>query len=390
MDGVDLFDRYRLFVTEHATQPVYVVQKVTEDTQAKTKFQTNYFLRVYYPSLFFGSKKKNVRGAQDAVTTDTLRVDKLNALVTVRVNADGIGEAPGVDLTSLIHVACYAQYTNRYHIMCVQKHKVDAQSGLSTKLQHDLAPVLQYDVTTCPFLPKLITVTNAAGHVATVTDLVPWTNNDFVLILREHGSRVSRLFYVASTPNWGAENKNLYFTNKPYSMDSFTMNDVLKIAHHPHYFSDTAISSQFHHHIYTLEASQTGDEFSYDLGVYSIGYDDYKLIRSGECNDGSEIRMADVTGSTQTEKAANCASACLSRGTPFSGYSWSGKEDWVIQGFIIHLTVTACWCETSLGATCSYDNDSWQRYDFTPQKKSDSSSLEKRSVTISLRENSKE
>ena len=138
MDGVALSGHYRLFVTEHATQPVYVVQKVTEDTQAKTKFQTNYFLRSYYPSLFFGSRKKNVPGAQDAVTTDTLHVDKLNALVTVRVNADGIAEAPGVDFTSLIDRACYAQYTNRYHIMCMQKHKVDAQSD-STKLQHTLA-----------------------------------------------------------------------------------------------------------------------------------------------------------------------------------------------------------------------------------------------------------
>lgn len=273
MDGVDLFGHYRLFVTEHATQPVYVVQKVTEDTQAKTKFQTNYFLRSYYPSLFFGSKKKNVPEAQDAVTTDKLHVDKLNALVTVRVNAVGIGEAPGVDFTSLKDVACYAQYTNRYHIMCVQKHKVDAQSGLSTKLQHDLAPVLQYDVTTCPFLPDLITVTNAAGNVATVTDLVPWNNNDFVLIIREHGSRVSRLFYVASTPTWVNNNQQLTFENDPFPMDSFTMNDVLRIAHHPHYFSDTAISSDFHNHLYTVELTYTDDEFAFDLGVYTVGYE---------------------------------------------------------------------------------------------------------------------
>ena len=272
MDGVTLFGHYRLFVTEHATQPVYVVQKVTEDTQAKTKFQTNYFLQFYYPSLFFGSRKKNVPEAQDAVTTDTLHVDKLNALVTVRVNADGIAEAPGVDLTSLIDVACYAQYTNRYHIMCMQKHKVDAQSGLSTKLQHDLAPVLQYDVTTCPFLPDLLTVTNAAGNVATVTDLVPWKNNGFVLIIREHGSRVSRLFYVASKPKWENNNQELTFTNDPFPMDSFTMNDVLRIAHHPHYFSDTAISSNFQNHLYTVELTYTDDEFAFDLGVYTVGY----------------------------------------------------------------------------------------------------------------------
>ena len=137
-------------------------------------------------------------------------------MVTVRVNAGGIAEAPGVDFTSLINVACYAQYTNRYHIMCVQKHKVDAQSGLSTKLQHTLAPVLQYDVTTCPFLPELLTVTNAAGNVATVTNLVPWKNNDFVLIIREHGSRVSRLFYVASKPKWENNNQELTFTNDPF------------------------------------------------------------------------------------------------------------------------------------------------------------------------------
>jgi len=266
-------DFYRLFVTEHATQPVYVVQKVTEDTQAKTKFQTNYFLRSYYPSLFFGSKKKNVPVAQDAVTTDKLRVDKLNALVTVKVNADGIGEAPGVDFTSLKNVACYAQYTNRYHIMCVQKHKVDAQSGLSTKLQHTLAPVLQYDVTTCPFLPELLTVTNAAGNVATVTDLVPWEDNDFVLIIREHGSRVSRMFYVASKPKWENNNQELTFTNNPFPMDSFTMNDVLRIAHHPHYFSDTAISSNFQNHLYTVELTYTDDEFAFDLGVYTVGYE---------------------------------------------------------------------------------------------------------------------
>lgn len=273
MDGVELFGHHRLFVTEHATQPVYVIQKVTEDTQAKTKFQTNYFLQYYYPSLFFGSRKKNVPEAQDAVTTDTLHVDKLNALVTVRVNADGLAEAPGVDLTSKIDVACYAQYTNRYHIMCMQKHKVDAQSGLSTKLQHTLAPVLQYDVTTCSFLPDLITVTNAAGNVATVTDLVPWKNNDFVLIIREHGSRVSRLFYVASTPEWKNNNQELTFTNDPFPMDSFTMNDVLKIAHHPHYFADTAISSNFHNHLYTVELTYADDEFAFDLGVYTVGYD---------------------------------------------------------------------------------------------------------------------
>lgn len=273
MDGVELFGHHRLFVTEHATQPVYVVKKVTEDTQAKTKFQTNYFLQYYYPSLFFGSRKKNVPEDQDAVTTDTLHVDKLNALVTVRVNADGLAEAPGVDLTSKIDVACYAQYTNRYHIMCMQKHKVDAQSGLSTKLQHTLTPVLQYDVTTCPFLPDLITVTNAAGNVATVTDLVPWKNNDFVLIIREHGSRVSRLFYVASTPEWKNNNQELTFTNDPFPMDSFTMNDVLKIAHHPHYFADTAISSNFHNHLYTVELTYADDEFAFDLGVYTVGYD---------------------------------------------------------------------------------------------------------------------
>ena len=103
---------YRLFVTEHATQPVYVVQKVTEDTQARTKFQTNYFLRSYYPSLFFGSRKKNVPEDQDAVAMDVLPLVGFNALVTVRVNANGLDEAPGVDFTSLKDVACYAQYTN--------------------------------------------------------------------------------------------------------------------------------------------------------------------------------------------------------------------------------------------------------------------------------------
>ena len=91
----------------------------------------------------------------------------------------------------------------------------------------------------------------------------------------------------------------------------------------------------------------------------------YKFIRHGECNDGNEIHMADVTGSTQAEKAANCASGCWSRGTPYSSVTWSGKENWVIQGFIIHPTYGGCWCETSLGATCSHDNDSWQRHDFT-------------------------
>ena len=90
----------------------------------------------------------------------------------------------------------------------------------------------------------------------------------------------------------------------------------------------------------------------------------HKWIRFGECLDGNEMRMQAVTDGTMAEKAADCASKCFNRDTPFE-FSWDGKDDWVIRGFLVRSTDRRCWCETAPSASCivKVEGD-YQRYDF--------------------------
>ena len=89
----------------------------------------------------------------------------------------------------------------------------------------------------------------------------------------------------------------------------------------------------------------------------------------GECSDGYEVRMPDVSG-TEEERAEQCASKCASRENAHSSDSWTTGDvdikDREIQGFLIHRDYDYCWCETSLGATCARTaNNGYIRYDFT-------------------------
>ena len=108
----------------------------------------------------------------------------------------------------------------------------------------------------------------------------------------------------------------------------------------------------------------------YPLYTYhSDNSEKYKWVFDGECSDGYEVRLEDVSG-TQEERAEQCASKCASRENAHPSDSWTtGGVDIkrsTIQGFLIHRDYNYCWCETSLGTDCSRNvNNGYIRYDFT-------------------------
>ena len=96
----------------------------------------------------------------------------------------------------------------------------------------------------------------------------------------------------------------------------------------------------------------------------------YRRVFDGECSDGYEVRLEDVSGKEE-ERAEQCASRCASRENAHSSDSWTTDDgvdikDREIRGFLLHHDYDYCWCETSLGATCARTaNNGYIRYDFT-------------------------
>ena len=115
--------------------------------------------------------------------------------------------------------------------------------------------------------------------------------------------------------------------------------------------------------------------FRVQHGVY------YKLNPSGDCGGSGTILMKALpTPSTQQEKAAACAAACMSRDTPDDSTTngWEGKESWEIESFSIstYSDNGHCECLHAPVSGCPVAAVDVVRYDFTDYDQCDTSCRE--------------